>query len=464
MHHQAALYAGLVEYRYCNDDLALDVSELQLSDCLAQNQPQQLNAYERGYFSPALPQGAVWDGLRPNTSYTCKFYSLDANEDLTAKREQLKAIHSLSFTTSIYRSPDELSGILDKIKLRDIVVDKALYVSTIAQLRPELALPAFAHPTQANTTFAVGMDIFRELVSANAITADEKTPHQFEEAYQSLFETYSGSVRDQLKSESLVLDGIMESMGLNLEATSPKRIIGTWFRTPEENDGSRGSIGLLLEFPEPIDWERTGLHIASAAAKINGESEEIDLLAPPTGNPSYETTFHWLRSLDGTKLMFIPKLVKTSVYNPEVVLPDDSWMIREGFGLKDRNVKEAITKEPDAEISHADFFDNISKSSTDGIKPQIAIPNSRRISDYAVVTSSAATKSEIIERLKANYGTTVVRNIYDYEIQDLELHMYYFSDNYPDENVNFRAIPRIRFLEGKPGNFDGRIGIIRLVR
>lgn len=474
---------GLVEFRYTNDDLALDVSSLTLSDCLAMGQAQELNGYERGYFQAIVPQGATWDGLRPNTSYTAKFYSLDANDDLATKRSQLQPVHSVSFTTSLFGSIDDLAPLFGKLKVRDVVAKQAAYDQALSKLKPGFARQSFDHPGKAGVTFPVGMEVFRELDAAAPISAQGKTTHQVEEAYQTLYESRSGAVYDRLKAEHLALEGILASLGLSLEPTSPKRIMATWFRTEAGSSGSRGTIGLLLEFPEPLDWDRTGISVKTFDVQVAGEASQIDLLNPPSGNPSYEATFYWLRSLDGTKLMLIPKLVKTSIYSPVVVLPQGTTTTMRELGrlpagefhlaaFESAVLGEGVagTGRP-AEILPGRLEgvagaegEELASSPAPSGAVQVNLPASRRIADYAVASSSTFSDKVLVEGLKRRYGSTTVSNVSEYEVKNLELLVYHLAGNYPDKEDNYRAIPRLKFFKGQPGDADGKVGTLRPVK
>ena len=312
---------GLVEYRYVNDDLALDVSALQLADCLAPNQSAKLNAYERGYFTPVLPAGAFWAGLQANTSYTAKTYCLDATADLAEKRSELETLHSVSFTTSRFASPNDLIALLGKIRMRDVFTDQSVYEETLKQLKPDFSPPAFTRKPPSKIQIATGMELFRELNEAAAVKISDRTTHQVEEAYQTLYETAQKRVQAQLKIENLTMQSILDGMGLHLTASPARRIIGTWFRTQPKGGANGGTIGLLLEFPEPIDWERTGIRIEKFSVQIDGEAGVTDMLTPTAGNPSFDATCYWLRSLDGTRLFMLPRLVKTCIDLPKILKP-----------------------------------------------------------------------------------------------------------------------------------------------
>ena len=460
------LIKKIVEYRYTNDDLALDLSSLQLSDCLSQNQPIELNAYERGYFKPVLPPDGIWDGPLPNTGYTAKIYSIGENDDLDSKRDQWfvtpndnlsPEIFDFSFTTSLFGTIEGLAGVFQKCKLRDIQAEKSIYTAVLNTLKSEFAGSIFKHPANSNIDIHIGMEIFRELKSTVSIDANGKTPREVEEAFQTLLDEKITDVRSRLKEESLALEDIFNEMGIYVEPTSPKRIFATWLRTEEDSSGTLGTIGLLIEFPEPVDWHRTGINLNKFKIRIQGEQDEKDLLNLPNGNPSYEVIFYWLRSLDGLRLLLIPKLEKTTIFNPTVVIPRDRFI-----ALKDINQTEKIEGAESKEvISRA--TSSLSMTAEEGAKTfasSAALYMKKRIGDSSIPSTVGVHDKSILDKMKGLFGRKSVQKISDYEVTELEMDFYYFSANYEDKNSNYRAIPRLTFFKGQPGSANGKIGTL----
>jgi hypothetical protein len=105
-------------------------------------------------------------------------------------------------------------------------------------------------------------------------------------------------------------------------------------------------------------------------------------------------------------------------------------------------------------------FEEASSAPAAGSAPRVTLPASKRIADYAVSASSALSDKVVVEGLKRRYGSTTVSNVSGFEVKELELQVYYFADNYPDEDDNYRAIPRLKFFKGQPGDADGKVGTL----
>jgi hypothetical protein len=407
-----------------------------------------------------LTPDATWTGLIPNTAYTARIYSIGKNDDLDSKRRYITEVFSLSFTTSLFKTIEGLASLFQRCKLRDIYVDKSIdrsrYDSIMENLKPEFAPATFTHPEDITIDFHVGMEIFRKLNSAIPFDPLGKTPREVEEEHQKRFDDEISRIRDELKEESLAIEDILNDMGVSLGPSPPKNILATWLRTREDSNGNLGTIGLLIEFPEPIDWHRTGISFSKFKIKIQGEHDEKDLLNLPAGNPSYEVTFYWFRTLDGSKLMLIPKLVKTTISNPRVIIPADR-SIDVNEGKLTENIRESesieVHSEKTGSIGAAKKTSRASTASADRYR-------NRGIGDYAIPSTVGVHDKSVIDKLKGFFGTTIVQNISNYEVTELEMDFYYFSVNYEDKNEVYRAVPRLRFINVQPGSANGKIGTL----
>lgn len=456
---------GIVEYRYTNDDLALDVSTLQLSDCLKPGQGQKLNAYERGYFAPVLPKLAFWEGLKPNTRYTGRIYSLDKDEKIENKLPDEPEIHSFSFTTSLFDDIEGLKAMFSKCKVRDLRATKQVYKDVIGTLSPDLVQKPFGHPDGSNTSIHLGLDIFREMSSAPPVSAGNKPlSRSLEEAHMKLWEKKRSQITKSRKAEGMALERIFDAMNLTLDPLSPKRITATWLRIVEGANHPDGTIGLLIDFPEPVDWERTGVSVKKFEAKISEYNQVIDMLNPPKGDPSYQVTLHWIRSLDGTRLMLIPRLVRARVNNPYVVVAASELESLASRGITDKVKFTALT----SEVSSAALLTTEEITASPVETPAKASPSEftsthrRFIGDFAIVSTTGVLEFEEIDKIYQDFGQKTVENVSRYEVISLDLEFYYLCDNYEKKNKdkNYRTIPRLKYRFGRPGDSNGKIGVL----
>ncbi len=468
---------GIVEYRYTNDDLKLDVSNLQLSHCLTQGQALELNAYERGYFSPVLPQDASWSGFKSNTRYTARIYCLDENEEIKNKLPDDPAIHTFCFTTSLYDDIEGLGKTFAKPKARQIVTTRTVYKDVLSDLTADLQHKQFAHPADPQgTKIDFGLDIFRKLAAKPTLSPTEGVlPRDLEEKHQELYEAGRKEIGKSRKAEGLVFEELFEKMSLKPDPLSPKGVKVTWLRTTEGASQPFGTLGLLIDFPEPVDWERTGVQVAGFKVRGAGESGELDMRKLPQNDPSYELKLHWVRSLDGTRLLLVPKLIRTRTYHPFVVLAKEepeslagraviTQRMRSMEGVSGVLATEGIFEAPPAEVSPGEGEISASppEEGEEASPAEAIFSRPEFIGEYAIATPAAAFDPADIERIRETFGGTVVENVSNYQVTQLELKFYYLSDNYEKKNLNFRAIPRFNFLKGQPGDPKGYIEVLKL--
>ena len=91
------------------------------------------------------------------------------------------------------------------------------------------------------------------------------------------------------------------------------------------------------------------------------------------------------------------------------------------------------------------------------------MPESSRISDYARPATSLASDKARVDDLKARFGSTATSDVSAYEVEILELSVFYFADNLAGEHDNYRAIPRLKFSSAQPGDKDGKLATFRAV-
>ena len=445
----------VAEYRYTNDDLALDVSSLDLSDCLGTG-PRKLNAYERGYFAPVIPSDGVFGGPKPLTAYTAKIYCLGENADLEQYLAGGKPVLTTPFTSSAFPDPDALGVLFDKCKVRDVKVGLDAYRNAVSYLDDTTAPAAIAHPGVTSVDLHTGADIFRELAAAPAVDENGKTPRQVEEKHQELYDLARSDIDDDRAAESLLLDDIAESLGVLLEPTSPRRIVATWLRTDEAASGTAGTMGLVIEFPEPVDWDRMAISIDRFDVDLDGQV--TDLLTLETLDPRYEIALHWIRSKDGTRILLLPEITITTVVSPRIAGLDPA---RPGAFATGRADLGDLTQSTDL-ARHVSGPGHLEPSG--GVEPQeAALRGLRRLGDVSVASTTGANR-ETHERLGRRYGRSVTSRVTRYEPRDLRLDFYYLSDNHesgsPNAKTTYRAIPRLRFRSGVPGDANGRIGTL----
>lgn len=422
---------GLVEYRYTNDDLALDASSLQLDACLQAGRPIRLNAYERGYFAPVVPAGAIWEGPRPNTRYTARIYALDSAAALDNQAlDKLAELYKLGFATSLFGSPAELAAHVQAPKTAEVVVTPDIYRQVIGSMTPDSAVVPFDHPDKSGLKLDVGLDLFRQLQGGQAITAQDAkvmTGRELEESFYKRLEAGRTALEAARQAEGLGFEEAFDTMGVNPDALMPPGARVTWLRTGGKNGEPVGTLGLLIDFPEPVDWERTGLRIESFVVRRAGSDQDLDLVNLAGSDPAYRLTLHRLRSLDGARLLLVPHLTETRVSPPDIVL----------------SVLGLSALQPAAGAA------------------AVAGPLVRRrrgsLADYAFASNVGLTNS--MAGVSSLFGTAST-DISDYQVCGLELGLYYLSDNYEGNNDNYRPIPRLHFRHGAPGDAYGKIGTL----
>jgi hypothetical protein len=463
--------SGIVEYRYTNNDLKLDVSNLQLSHCLKPGEALELNGYERGFFAPVLPADAFWSGFKPNTRYTAKIYALDDNETLKDKLPADPAVHSFHFTTSLFGDIEGLGQTFAKTKSRQIVTTPAVYTALLSDLTADLQHQKFDHPADPQgTKIDFGLDIFRQLAAKPPVNATAGVvPRDLEEKFQQMYETGRKELKKSRQAEGLVFAELFEKLNLKPDPVSPQGVKVTWLKTLENGGKSYGTLGLMIDFPEPVDWERTGIQLGSFKIRVAGESEELDMQNLPQNNPSYAHTLHWIRSLDGTRLVLVPILTRTRTYHPYVVLPKDDLLDRPDFPIEGlTRLEDAVTLAGESILDRP--ADEIAPSA--GITPTTESEDSAPaeavfspavfIGDYSVTTPPLTSDMADIARVRETFGKTVVENISTYQVTQMELKFYYLSDNYEKKNRNFRGITRLTFLKGQPGDAKGFVATLKL--
>ncbi len=443
-----SLKSGIVEYHYTNDDLKLDISNLKIGHCLKPDEKHELNGYERGFFAPVLPVGAIWEGLKPNTHYTGKIYALDDNETLKDKLPSYPAIHSLHFTTSLFGNIEELGQTFAKTKSRQIVTTRSAYTTLLSDLTDNLQHQPFDNPANPQSTkIDFGLDIFRHLADKPIINATAGViPRDLEETYQKLYKNGQETIKKSRRTEGLVFTEIFEKLNLKPDPISPKGMKVTWLKTLENDGKSYGTLGLMIDFPEPVDWERTGIQLDSFKVQIDGESSELDMHILSQNNPGYALGLYWIRSLDGTRLVLVPKLTRTHTYQPNVVLPMDELHNQLHFSI------EGFTHREDM-VTPTDEF-NLDR-------PDVTTTTEAAfIGDYSVSTPLSTADMADFARIRETFGDTVVENVSTYQFTQLKLKFYYLSDNYEETNPNFRGIPRLNFLKGQPGDIEGFVSTL----
>ena len=95
-----------------------------------------------------------------------------------------------------------------------------------------------------------------------------------------------------------------------------------------------------------------------------------------------------------------------------------------------------------------------------------AVPQSSFIGDVAISAPYSFKDTADIMRIVDTFGAMIVENISNYQVSDLQLKLYYLGDNYEKvkkENINFRAIPRLTYWKGAPGDAKGYIGTLKVV-
>ena len=55
---------------------------------------------------------------------------------------------------------------------------------------------------------------------------------------------------------------------------------------------------------------------------MSDDNADVDVLNLPVVS-QYALEMHWVRSFDGTRILFIPKLTRTRPYQPSIVISDD---------------------------------------------------------------------------------------------------------------------------------------------
>ena len=80
------------------------------------------------------------------------------------------------------------------------------------------------------------------------------------------------------------------------------------------------------------------------------------------------------------------------------------------------------------------------------------------IGEYAVHSTMGLHEKAVLEKIRNRFGKTIIDNVSDYRVENLDLSFYYLCDNYETNNINFRAIPRIKFRKGPPGAAHEKIG------
>jgi hypothetical protein len=468
----------IVEYHYTNNDLKLDVSNLQLSDCLS-GQPLELNAYERGFFAPVIPQDAYWSGLKPNTSYRAEIYCLDDDDEIQNTLPNAPVLHSISFTTSSYKDIEEIGKTFTNVKVREVDIRKNIYNNVLSNLTDDLLHFKFKHPDDPQVIkFDFGLDIYRQLDKEPVISAtDSILPRELEEKHLRLWELERKEIEKTRQSEGMVFEELFNEDVLNLkpDPLPDEGVKVTWLRTIESANQTKGTLGVLIDFSEPVDWERTGILVKEFKSNVMGETNEIDLLNPPQNNSSYEVKMHWVRSLDGARLLLIPQLIRTRTYNPYIVLAAEELEIlemrealsEEKLSMDDTTISDvALRRKKFLPIEGSNSEIEMSETSPNGeestnpeerifIRPEF-------IGDYAIAATPRVFDAMEIERIHETFGKTSIANISNYQINKLDLEFYYLSENYEKKNRNFRAIPRLDFRDGQPGDQKGYIGTLKL--
>jgi hypothetical protein len=269
-------------------------------------------------------------------------------------------------------------------------------------------------------------------------------------------------------------------MNLKMDPLPSKGIRVTWLKTNEGASKPYGTLGLLVEFPEPVDWDRTGIDVSSFKAKLAGESAGLDLLKLSAAS-QYAVQMHWLRSLDGARLLLIPKLTRTRTYQPTIVLADDEPtladklnLLRAGAAVSLADIVEEMesastVSTTDLELSDIAVVDDASvesEAAEEADETETAVPQASFIGDVAIAAPASLEDVADIIRIVDTFGALIVENISNYQVSDLQLKFYYLGDNYEDKkkaNVNFRGIPRQTFWKGAPGDAKGYIGTLKVV-
>ena len=472
---------GIVEYRYTNDDLKLDVASLQLADCLSGGS-QELNAYERGYFAPVIPKNASWNGPKANTRYTARIYALDENEKIDNQLPSGPALHSVTFTTSIFKDSAALAKAFTRPKTRQFVSSKTVYGNVIKALTAGLSPAPFDHPADSQwATFDLGLDIYRELAKQPVLNpAKGVIVRDMEEKYQKLYDKGSKAVTAARKAEGLVFEELFKDMNLKLDPLPTKGIRVTWLKTNEGASQQFGTLGLLVEFPEPVDWQRTGIDVTTFKAKMAADNSTVDLLSLPAAS-QYGIDLNWVRSLDGARLLLIPKLTRTRTYQPSVILSGSEPSLADRLDLLRAGASASLAEAVEAmesaaavsplEIEGVDVAaagDELETNdgSGDSAEESTAVPRASFIGDVSIAAPASIDDTAEIVRIIDTFGTLIVENISNYQVSDLQLKFYYLGDNYEKkkaQNINFRAIPRLTYWKGAPGDARGYIGTLKVV-
>ena len=254
----------------------------------------------------------------------------------------------------------------------------------------------------------------------------------------------------------------------------------TWLKTDEGASQQYGTLALLIEFPEPVDWERTGIEVSSFKGKVAGESADLDLLNLPAAS-QFGIQLYWVRSLDGARLLIIPKLTRTRTYQPTIVLAENEpaladrlTMIRAGAAVSLSEIIEEIKSASvdlttEHEASDMVMSDNGSvESETAGEihEAETAVSRASFIGDVAIAAPSSVDDRAEIIRIVDTFGALIIENISGYQVSDLQLKFSYLADNYEKKkkaNINFRAIPRLNYWKGSPGDAKDYIGTLRVL-
>jgi hypothetical protein len=324
----------VLEFRYQPADCPLDVSFLELGDCV--EGPLQLQPYERGYFEPQVSDDAAWGGFEPRVQYTARIYALDDGTLLDEDTMAAAPLYSFDFGTSRLRTPAEMAHQLGDTKvLPPVPIDENRVGDVELALEDVGPTPAFAHPADSTVELHMGADLFRQLVDATP-PGSVLTPRGIEEAYYSLHDEALKRIAYARDVEHLALERLLAATSVRLSPPSEQGVRVTTLRigTVDEDTATAeltGTAGVLIEFPEPVDWNRMAVRVCQFHVVVE-DGTKLDLLKEP--GPIWSCAFSWLRSTDGRRVVLCPLIekktaVSTSNYLPRDPAALDRYLVRE---------------------------------------------------------------------------------------------------------------------------------------
>ena len=314
-----ATAGSVVPYYYLRRDCPLDLSAAELSPCLGPD-VIGLDAYERGAFAARPQDAGGWTGLAPRRRYTARAFVLANGEEPTAGLLPggPSEVYRFDLVTSGLRTVDDWRLLLARAVRRSALSDGAApgrRAAAMDTLDRVSAAAAFPHPGDAapGVMLHMGADIFRALAGEPAPEVAGRTLREVEQAFEDLHAGARTALSRARAQEHMALVELLALLGRELGPVDGGEVraveLGLDTPVPGGDGRVREVIGLLLELPEPLDWSRAAIQVDTLEVRL-ADGAVIDLLAPGT---KYVADFAWLRSLDGTRALLLPRLRSKSV-------------------------------------------------------------------------------------------------------------------------------------------------------